>query len=52
MNASPHLDDVSVVELVLQRYDLPHEAQRAELQERVAGLQQHQNFPKKQDLPL
>merc|ERR1719278_2070235 len=39
------LDDVSVVELVLQGDDLPHEAQGTELQEGVSRLDQDQDSP-------
>ncbi len=35
-------DDVSVVELVLERHDFPHEAEGAELEEGVPRLDQHQ----------
>jgi hypothetical protein len=35
-------DDVSVVELVLERHDFPHEAVGAELEEGVPRLDQHQ----------
>ncbi len=35
-------DDVSVVELVLERHDFPHEAEGAQLEEGVPRLDQHQ----------
>ena len=37
------LDDVSVVELVLEGDDLPHEAQSTKLEEGVSGLDQDQD---------
>ena len=37
------LDDVSVVELVLEGDDLPHEAQGTKLEEGVSGLDQDQD---------
>ena len=38
-------DDVSVVELVLEGNDLPHEAEGPQLEEGVPGLDQHQDPP-------
>ena len=38
-----NLDDVSVVELILEVYDLPHKPDGTQLEESVSGLYQDQN---------
>ena len=40
-----NLDDVSVVELILEVYDFPHEPDGTELEESVAGFYQDQYPP-------
>ena len=42
---SLYLDDVSVVELILEVYDFPHEPDGTELEESVAGFDQDQYSP-------
>ena len=44
-NEEVSLDDVTIVELVLEVDDLPHEPHRAQLQERVSRLYQNQYSP-------
>ena len=42
---SLYLNDVSVVELILEVYDFPHEPDGTELEESVAGFYQDQYPP-------
>ena len=39
----PYLDNISVVELILKCYDLPHEPEGTQLEECVPGLDQDQD---------